>query len=253
MNDVLTGLSNIQIILVEPSHPGNIGAVARAMKTMGLTQLVLINPQKFPAKEATERAAGADDVLYNATVCPTLLEAVQGCHYIFACSARMRSLSWLPLTPPEASQQIKGKIQCGQNVAVVFGRESSGLTNEELQLCHSHVLIPANKDYSSLNLAAAVQVICYELRMQFLTGETIIDTENRKGDRARSATSEELEGFFQHLESCLKQIEFLNPSQPRKLMSRLRRLYLRTNIDEIELNILRGILAATEKSVQEKK
>lgn len=252
MNDSLPLLNRIKIILVEPSHPGNIGAAARAMKTMGLSQLSLVNPKRFPAKEATERAAGADDVLFGAEVTESLDQALKDCHFAFACSARLRSLNWSPLTPRQASQQSVQEMQNGKQIAFVFGRENSGLNNEELQLCQSHVVIPANPEYSSLNLASAIQVICYELRAHFLNIDSVKFTQ-KKGDTDRPATSKELEGFFEHLESTLKQIKFLNPNQPRKLMARLRRLYLRANIDEIELNILRGILAATEKSITENK
>lgn len=236
-------LDNIRIVLVNTSHPGNIGAVARAIKNMGLSQLVLVEPRKFPHDEATWRAASATDVLDGARVCASLEEAVADCGLVVGTSARGRRIPWPLLDPRHCAQRAYGEA-AEHNVAFVFGREDRGLTNEELQLCHLHVNIPANEEYSSLNLAMAVQVISYELRMTHLSDELTADA-LADWDQP-PATTEQLQRYFEHLEETLLELGFLNPKAPKQLMTRLRRLYNRARPDDMEMNILRGILTSTQ-------
>ena len=232
---------SIRIVLVGTTHPGNIGAVARAMKNMGLADLALVEPLKFPHAKATARASGAVDILDNATVTDTLAEAVKDCVYVVGASARSRSLNWPFLEPRDCAAQLLEKRQAG-TVAAVFGPEKYGLTNAHLDLCDALLTIPTNPDFASLNLAMAVQVLTYELRVA-------------GGDEpapyyepdAPLATSEELEHFYAHLETVLLGTGFLNPDNPRHLMRRMRRLFIRAAPDQNELNILRGILTSIEK------
>ena len=239
-------LERVTIVLVEPSHPGNIGAVARAMKTMGLAKLVLVSPKKFPCAEATERAASADDVLVNAQVVENLPEALEDIHWAIATSARSRYLDWPLLSPSELASEMTADF-AGANVAIVFGRENSGLNNEELGHCHRQVAIPSNPEYSSLNLAMAVQVIGYELRVHHLQnqGQPLKPMEKQK----IPATTLEMEGFYSHLEETLISTAFLDPQKPKLLMTRLRRMYSRTMPDTSELNILRGMLKSITVSL----
>lgn len=238
--------NNIRIILVNPSHPGNIGAVARAMKNMGLSRLYLTAPEKFPHPEAFFRAAGADDVLHNAVITADLPQALTGCELIYASSARLRDLEW-PRSNVRACALDISRQSPSREIALVFGRESSGLTNEELAYCHLQVQIPANAEFSSLNLSAAVQIFAYELRMAALEKESEITNKTES-----LATSEEILGFYEHLESTLVHLEFLNPAHPKKLMRRLKRLFNRAKMDMTEVNILRGILTAMSNTKQKK-
>ena len=235
---------NIRIVLVETSHPGNIGAAARAMLNMGLGRLVLVKPKIWPAREAISMAASALEVLDNAVVVPTLKEAIDDCHLVIGTSARLRHMPVPLLDPPAAAELIVDK-HGGENIAIVFGREISGLSNEELHLCHYHVHIPVNPDCSSINLAASVMVLCYELRMAMLgngeTGESDWDQ--------LPATAGELDRYLEHLERVLVRLDFHDPENPRQLMRRLRRLYQRIQPDRMEINILRGILSATESTL----
>jgi len=232
--------TNIRIVLVNTSHPGNIGAAARAMKNMGLSKLILVEPERFPHADATARASGADDILQNAQVCTSLEEAVEGCGLVFGASARLRSLPWPLVEPREmASQVVSEAVKLP--VAIVFGRENSGLTNAELAICNALVHIPCNESFSSLNIAAAVQVLCYEVNMA--VGTPVLEVD----DDSEIATSDELERFYEHLEKTLVDIAFLDPSKPRFLLRRLRRLYNRARLEQTEVNILRGILTATQK------
>lgn len=236
-------LEAIRVVLVNTSHPGNIGAAARAMKNMGLGNLVLVAPRKFPHDEATWRAASATDVLANAQVCETLEEAVADCGLVVGTSARGRRIPWPLLDPRHCAE--RAYAEAGKHkVAFVFGREDRGLTNEELQLCHLHVNIPANEEYSSLNLAMAVQVLSYELRMAHL-GDELSDDALAEWDQP-PATTEQLQRYFEHLEETLLELGFLNPKAPKQLMTRLRRLYNRARPDDMEINILRGILTSTQ-------
>ncbi|MFA6302212.1 MAG: tRNA (cytosine(32)/uridine(32)-2'-O)-methyltransferase TrmJ [Legionella sp.] len=237
-------LSAIRIVLVETSHPGNIGSTARAMKTMGLSQLYLVNPKLFPDYKAFEMAAGADDVLHDAQVVATLDEALVGCHLIFATSARPRGLSLPGLIPAGAAELIASRSDDTQ-IALVFGREHSGLTNEELLKCHYHINIPSNPEYSSLNLAMAVQIIAYEVRMHVLAPKAEVASRNDE-----EASADEIEQFYQHLKAVFIEINFLKPTHPRRLMQRVRRLFNRVQLEKMEVSILRGMLSQVQKSLQ---
>jgi len=234
--------SNIRIVLVETSHPGNIGAVARAMKNMCLHRLVLVNPKHFPSSEADARASGAQDVLGDAQVVDSLEKAVGDCRVVVGASARKRSTLWTALDPRECAGLLHTQAQDAQ-VALVFGRESSGLTAEELDRCTHLVHIPANPDYSSLNIAMAVQVLSYELRMRALQ-QSPGTTQAEPGDTPASV--EQMEGFFVHLQQALNDFGFLQPGREGKIMQRLRRLFHRAAPDEREVNILRGILSSAQ-------
>jgi TrmH family RNA methyltransferase len=233
----------VRIVLVETSHPGNIGASARAMKTMGLAELVLVAPAEFPSAEATARASGADDLLAGATVVATLAEALADCAYVVGASARRRSLEWPTIDARECALRLWSRA-ADSRVAVVFGPEHSGLTNEQLARCHELVNIPTSASYPSLNLAMAVQVICYELRMT-RPNPAAASARSRSEDReAPLATGAELDAFHAYLEQLMSQAGFLNPDHPRLLKLRLRRLFNRAQLDRNELNILRGLLSA---------
>mgnify|MGYP003588292371 CR=1 FL=1 len=239
-------LDAIRIVLVNTSHSGNIGSAARAMKTMGLKELVLVDPQEAPDGRSTALAAGAVDVLANLRIVPTLQEAVADCGLVLGTSARNRTLDWPQLDAREAGQQAIAEAAT-HKVALVFGRERTGLTNEELQQCHIHVSIPANPDYSSLNLAMAVQTLCYELRMSALAAETAALSSAQPVLASDYPQQGELEGFYTHLEQTLRDVEFLRPDHPGHVMGRLRRLFNRCRPDSQELNILRGILTAVQR------
>jgi len=229
-------LSAIRIVLVEPSHPGNIGGAARAMKTMGLTDLALVNPLRYPDPQAEWRAAGAQDVLESARVYASLDEAIADRQWVVGTSTRVRRIPW-PLEKAEAVAAGVLERLPTHRVAILFGRETSGLANEELQKCHCHLVIPANPDYSSLNLAMAVQVVCYEIYRQIEDG----GIEAAQWDRS-PATSAQIEGLIGHFESELVASGFLDPGNPGQTMTRLRRLLTRITPDETEVAMLRGIL-----------
>lgn len=234
---------NIRIVLVETSHPGNIGAVARAMKNMSLTQLALVTPKSFPSAQASARAAGADDVLADATLHNTLDEALKGCSTVYGLSARRRTIAWPEFDPRECAQRVTVEATQGQ-VALVFGREHSGLTNPELERCNYLVHIPSNPAFSSLNLAAAVQVMSYEIMMA--SGErTKLATREEK-----LASAEEMRLFYAHLQATLVDIGFVDPQNPRQVMRRLQRLFNRLQLEQTEINIMRGICAAAQKQTQ---
>lgn len=229
----------IRIVLVETSHPGNIGAAARAMKTMCLDRLVLVRPQAFPHPDASARASGAIDLLERAEVVDDLDAALAGCALVAGTSARPRKLGPVCLAPRECVAELMD-VTPDQDVAVVFGRERTGLTNEELERCQIHLTIPANPDYASLNLAAAVQVVAYEFMLA--RGEL----PEPGAISVPLATADELEGLFAHLESAARDSGFLHPDRPRNLMRRLRLLFGRARPDQNEINILRGLLKALE-------
>ena len=235
-------LSNVRIVLVEPSHPGNIGAAARAMKNMSLNQLYLVTPGKFPHPEASVRASGADEILDAAVVTDDLQAALADCALVFGTSARLRTLKWPQLDPHQAAQRICSACQAS-TVAIVFGRERTGLTNAELDLCQYLVHIPCNDDFSSLNLAAAVQVLSYEI----MSVSQQLSAQASPAVDELPVSQEEMQGFYRHLEQTLIAIEFLDPEQPKKLMRRLRRLFSRAQPVQSEINILRGILSAIDK------
>jgi len=234
-------LNNIKIILIGTTHPGNIGATARAMKTMGLSNLALVSPKYFPSAEAIARASGADDILNNAQVFETFEESLKGCQLIFGCSVRQRSLPLPVLTPRTCAEKA---LLSKTKVAIVFGREHSGLTNREMDFCNYLVTIRTNPDFYSLNLASAVQVIAYELQCANELHEEISQEDIEKSDLA---PVELVNSFYQHLEETLIEIKFLNPKEPKRLMQRLRRLFNRTQLTTTELGILRGIFATLQK------
>jgi len=233
-------LNQIRIILIETTHSGNIGSTARAMKTMGLSDLVLVNPQDEIDDQARALSSNALDVLDNAKIVKTLGEAIADCDLILGTSARKRYLDWPLITPREAAEKSKDIIFSGMKVGIIFGRERNGLINEELERCHMHVHIPTNPDYSSLNLAQAVQLISYEMRLSLLDPKI-------PSPKDQLAKPENLEGFYGCLEEVLLDIGFLDPKAPRKLMPRLRRLFQRVVLEETELNILRGIFEEIKK------
>ncbi|MBZ0332787.1 tRNA (cytosine(32)/uridine(32)-2'-O)-methyltransferase TrmJ [Marinobacter sp. AL4B] len=246
----------IRIVLVETSHSGNIGAVARAMKNMGLGNLWLVSPASFPDETSYARSAGASDVLDRAQVVSSLDEAVADCVMVMGTSARGRKVPWPVIPPPDAAATAVQQSESGK-VALVFGRENHGLSNEELQRCHYHIHIPSNPDYSSLNLAMAVQVISYELRMFYL--KSLEEGESRpylqpmvapgdEGWDSPPATAGEVEGFFGHFEQTLVDVNFHRRDNPRHLIARMRRLFQRARMDQMEVNILRGVLSSIQKA-----
>ncbi|MFK7863584.1 MAG: RNA methyltransferase [Pseudohongiellaceae bacterium] len=242
---------NIKIVLVNTSHPGNIGAAARAMKNMGLHQLVLVQPEDFPSGVAVGRSASAVDVIENAVVVDNLEEAIADCGLVIGTSARSRKIPWPMVTPVSCAEKIVHESATSKT-ALVFGREDAGLNNEELQLCNFHVQIPTNPDCSSLNLAAAVMVICYELfKCDAATDAKPALEEDEFWDQAK-ATGEQVEHFYEHLEQVMIKIKFHDPENPRQLMQRMRRLFSRIRIDVMEMNILRGILSNIEYHIKDK-
>lgn len=234
-------LARVRVVLVRTSHPGNIGAAARAMKTMGVSQLVLVNPHSFPDSVATARAAGADDILANARVVGSLAEALEGTVFAAALTARRRELAVPMKWAREAAADLVARSGHG-DVALVFGNETVGLSNEDVALCHMPVKIPVSEDYSSLNLGAAVQVLCYELRMAAVSAEAPPAVE------FEPATFEQIEGFYAHLDRAITASGFFDPSNSKRLWPRLRRLFGRIRLEKDEINILRGMLSAFEKS-----
>lgn len=241
-------LANVRVVMVNTTLPGNIGSAARAMKTMGLSDLVLVDPKKPINDEAVARSSGATDILDAAKVVSTLDEAIEDCGLVIGTSARSRSIPWPLLNPRECAERTI-LTSNRQKVAILFGREDRGLTNDELAKCHAHVHIPTNPDYSSLNIASAIQVICYELRMAI---ESKVHPESQfwgvDWDK-ELASAQELEGFMSHLESVMVKTGFLDPDNPRYVMTRLRRLFNRSLPDKVEINVLRGILSAITKKM----
>lgn len=229
--------------MVETSHPGNIGAAARAMKNMCLDRLYLVRPRSFPDGEAMARASGANNILEAATVCETLQQALAGCSMVFGASARsQRNLPWPQLDARAAAELVSQQEQTTE-VALVFGREHSGLTNDELSLCHTLLHIPTNSEFSSLNVASAIQVVSYELMMA-RSGEWQAPASNKEDE---AASAEEVEGLIAQLEQTMVDVGFLDPDNPRQLMRRMRRLFNRARVEKTEVNILRGILSAVDK------
>jgi tRNA (cytidine32/uridine32-2'-O)-methyltransferase len=239
-------LQRVRVVLVDTSHPGNIGAVARAMWTMGLQRLSLVRPKRFPSADATARAAGADALLYHADLYDSLEQALADCVWVVGTTARSRHLELPQLTPRSFAAQAVEETRDGQ-VALVFGREQAGLSNQELDMCQAVASIAANPEFGSLNLAAAAQVFSYELQLAFSDAAAQAGATARP-DAAGAATTAELEGLYAHLEQALTEIGYYDPQAPKLLMRRLRRLYGRARPDRAELNILRGILAATQRA-----
>lgn len=248
-------LNNCRIILVNTTQPGNVGSAARAMKTMSVKELYLVSSNPNIIDEyAIARSCGADDILVNTVIVPTLKQAIDGCHYLLGTSARSRNLSSEVLTPRAAAKiAINEHTAQGNKVAVIFGQERMGLTNEEISVCHAQILIPTNAEYSSLNIASAVQLICYELNLAAIDcadHHFNLDSINKslnKLDNRVLANAFDMELFYEHLERVMLKTQFLDPKQPKLLMRRLRRLYNRAQLCTQELNIMRGILTACER------
>jgi len=245
-------LNEVRVVLVNTSHNGNVGSAARAMKTMGLSKLYLVDPVNEIDSHASALAAGATDVLGNAIVVDTLEEAIADCSLVIGTSARSRTLSWPMVEPRECGEKMIEGAKSGP-VALVFGRENSGLSNEELQLCNYHVCIPANPEYSSLNLAMAVQTLCYEVRMSYLASQKSENlTDLAVEDESIYPSSKQMELFYEHLETTLNDTSFIVKQHPGIVMTKLRRLFNRARPEEVELNILRGILSSIGKTIKNK-
>ncbi|GEK43173.1 RNA methyltransferase [Acinetobacter johnsonii] len=249
-------LSHVRIVMVNTTLPANIGSALRAMKTMGLSKLVLVAPKTYPHPDIDALAAGATDLIEQIEIVETLADAIKDCHLVFGTSARSRTIPWPLLDArPAAEKSISAVVNDQQEVAVVFGREDRGLTNEELAMANYHVTIPVNTDYGVLNVAQAIQVICYEMRMATLaavkSGEDeaatmpVTDTESMQWDEPL-VTHEQMEQFYPHIEKMLAEIEFLDPKNPRLLPLRLRRLFERIQLDRMEYHLLRGIFSRVQ-------
>ncbi len=237
-------MEKVRIVLINTTHPGNIGAAARAMKNMGVSRLYLVEPLDFPSDRATWRSASAADLLEKAVVVKSLQEAIADCGLVIGTSARDRRIPWPMLTPRSCAARVVDEMT-RHEVALLFGREARGLTNEELQRCHYHLHIPASEDYTSLNLAMAVQVVCYEIRQAHLAKS---ETEMPSSDWDQEyASSQEVQHLFDHLQETLVQLNFHDPENPRQLLPRLRRMFNRIRLDKMEVAILRGILTAVGK------
>jgi tRNA (cytidine32/uridine32-2'-O)-methyltransferase len=245
MEPTTTAARGPRFVLVGTSHPGNIGSAARAMKTMGFDRLVLVAPERFPHPEADALAAGADDVLAAARVCADLPEALAGCRFVIGTSARRRGVPLPEMSPREAAATLATALAAGDDVALVFGRERTGLENEELMLCQASVAIPANPDYSSLNLAAAVQVLAYELRLATLAQAPA--AADPDPDAEPAATHEDMERFYAHLAQLLDEIDFHKGRDPAVISQRMRRLFGRARPEPRELRILRGIFSDVQR------
>lgn len=249
-------LSHVRIVMVNTTLPANIGSALRAMKTMGLSRLVLVQPKTYPHPDIDALAAGATDLIEQIEIVPTLQEAIKDCHLVFGTSARSRTIPWPLLDArPAAEKSLQAVVQNQQEVAVIFGREDRGLTNEELAMANYHVTIPVNSDYGVLNVAQAIQVICYEMRMaaMALTEQKkdpeaamhVTDEINMQWDEPL-VTHEQMEQFYPHIEKMLAEIEFMDPKNPRLLPLRLRRLFGRIQLDRMEYHLLRGIFSRVQ-------
>lgn len=240
-------MEKVRIVLINTTHPGNIGAAARAMKNMGLSRLYLVEPLDYPSDRARWRSANAADLLDQAVVVESLHEAIADCALVIGTSARDRRIPWPMLTPKSCGSKVVDEMQSHQ-VALLFGREARGLKNEELQRCHYHLHIPASEDYTSLNLAMAVQVVAYEIRQAYLvkreSGMARVDWDQE------IATSDEVHYLFEHLQKTLVDLDFHDPDNPRQLMTRLHRMFNRIRLDKMEVAILRGILTAVGKKIR---
>jgi tRNA (cytidine32/uridine32-2'-O)-methyltransferase len=236
-------LQNIKIVMVGTTHPGNIGAAARAMANMCFTHLTLVDPQCPVGDVAYGRASGANAILDNRETCEDMAQAIADCNCVIAVSARHRSLPWPELSPPELADKLVD-MDDTTRTALVFGREHSGLSNDEIQLCNYMVCIPTNPDFSSLNVASAVQVLCYEIFQRQVNAPRFVKPPEAHDMPAANA---EVEGYFEHLQNVLHMSGYLDPQRPGMIMQRLRRLYLRSELTRNEINILRGMLTAIEK------
>ncbi|NVJ59794.1 MAG: RNA methyltransferase [Gammaproteobacteria bacterium] len=240
-------LDDIKVILSHTTHPGNIGAAARALKTMGLKHLRLVNPTDFPSAEATRRASRADDILANAEVYSSIEDAIADCKLIIGTSARSRTLPWPMLEPRALAEKISQDTD-KRPVAIMFGTENSGLTNEELQLCHYHVFIPTNPDYSSLNVASAIQLIAYEMRLAALNVESnSVEVNEELEEGEMPAAAKDVEQFYQHWQQVMANTGFFNPMKPRMIHMRFRRVFNKSQLTVSEIKLLRGFLASIKK------
>tara|TARA_B100001559_G_C16498928_1_gene622284 strand:+ start:1972 stop:2709 length:738 start_codon:yes stop_codon:yes gene_type:complete len=238
-------LNSVKVVLVGTTHPGNIGATARAIKNMGILDLALVEPKEFPSDEATFRSKAAKDILENATVYESLKDAVSGCELVVGTSARDRTVPWPVLSPSEAAKEMH-KCSLNGDVAIVFGREDRGLTNEELGLCNFHVHIPSDPEYSSLNLSQAVQILAYEIRLAYL------DENERSEDYwdVDLANNEQTERLINHMDELMQEVDFYDIENPRKLLVRVRRFFKRSKIDVMEANIFRGFFSTIQKKLK---
>ena len=247
-------LNKLRIVMVNTTHPGNIGAAARAMKNMGLSRLYLVDPIAKIDDEAMQRSSRAEDILNNVVICDTLEEALADCGLVVGTSARSRTIPWPLMNPRQCGDRVAQAVSADNEVAIVFGRESRGLTNEELHLCHAHVHIPTEESFSSLNVAQAIQVMAYEMRLAVHenVGQEDQESQERWGVDwdYPLATHEQLNGMLQHMEQTMVEIGFLNPDTPKQLMSRLRRLYQRAAPDQVEINIMRGMMTAMQSQIR---
>lgn len=248
-------LGNIRVVMVNTTHPGNIGSAARAMKTMGLSQLVLVKPKIFPSEEADWLASGAVDILQNARVVASLEEAIADCGLVIGASARQRRIPW-PVIDPRQCGELSVREASNHSVALVFGREAMGLRNEELTQCHYHVCIPGNPEYSVLNVAMAIQLLCYEVRMHWLSQEAPDDIAQKmpilysEWDEPL-ATAEEMQNFQKHFAEVLEKLGVLDMKNPRQILTRVKRFFARVRPDKTELNFLRGVLTAIQKKIND--
>lgn len=256
-------LDSLVVVLMRTTHPGNIGAAARACKTMGLSQLRLVEPGEFPCEEATRRASGASDILERSQVFSSLDDAVADCHLVVGASARSRKMQWPLMNPRDCANELlsvfASEVSKGARprFALLFGQEASGLSNDELQRCNYHVNIPANAEYASLNLAMAVQVLAYECRMCALVSSEddvlkVVGTQNGEQWDEVLASNAELEGMIAHLEKTMVEVGYHDPANPRMLVPRLRRLFQRAKLDTMEINILRGFYKSVQKAIGHK-
>ena len=234
----------INIVLVETSHPGNIGSVARAMKTMGLSKLSLVNPKVFPSDDANALSGNARDVLDNATIYPSLQEAIKKSTFVYATSARNRSINWPTVNPEKAAEQIIDQATGDKEISIVFGREDRGLTNEELQLANFHLEIPANPEYPVLNIAMSVQIVTYELF------KNINNTEDREWRDYPEINSEDLQRLIDHFVETSIELDMIDPKNPSQIIARIKRMFSRLQPDSMEANYLRGFLTAVNKRLK---
>ena len=237
-------LNSVKVVLVGTTHPGNIGATARAMKNMGILDLALVEPKEFPSDVATFRSKAAKDILEKASVHTSLEEAISECELVVGTSARGRTVPWPVLNPREAAEEMH-KSSLNGKVAIVFGREDRGLTNEELGLCNFHVHIPSDPEYSSLNLSQAVQILAYEIRLSYLQDRHV----NKEYWDVELANNEQTERLINHMDELMQEVDFYDVENPRKLLVRVRRFFKRSKIDVMEANIFRGLFSTIQKKL----
>ena len=238
-------LNSVKVVLVGTTHPGNIGATARAMKNMGILDLALVEPKEFPSDVATFRSKAAKDILEKASVHTSLEEAISECELVVGTSARGRTVPWPVLNPREAAEEMHKSSRNGK-VAIIFGREDRGLTNEELGLCNFHVHIPSDPEYSSLNLSQAVQILAYEIRLSYLKDQHV----NKDYWDVELANNELTERLINHMDELMLEVDFYDVENPRKLLVRVRRFFKRSKIDVMEANIFRGLFATIQKKLK---